>query len=129
MRVKVLFLTLVTALLSACSATPNAPEVGAAMTQVEVLGFTDCPNTPEFLSRIESAAGRVGGVHVVYVDQETLPEQDMRRGYPTPTALVGGRDLFGLPVPTAPSMGCRMYEGGLPDEDEIASRLRAALSR
>lgn len=124
MRITAPILALAVALLSACQS-PNPAETGTAMTQVEVLGFAGCPNTPEFLQRVQSAAGRVGGARVVYVDQESLPENDIRRGYPTPTALVNGRDLFGLPVPTAPSMGCRMYEGGLPDENTIAARLRS----
>jgi hypothetical protein len=129
MRVTVLILTLVATALSGCRSTPDATETDRAMIQVEVLGFSDCPNTPEFLRRVQVAATRVDGARVVYVDQEALPEDDVRRGYPTPTALANGRDLFGLPVPTTPSMGCRMYEGGLPDEDAIISQLRRATAR
>lgn len=94
--------------------------------RVEVLGFADCPNTAEFRLRVEIAANGVGGCAVVYVDQESLPAADLRRGYPAPTALVDGRDLFGMARPTAPSLGCRMYPGGVPSVDEIADRLRAA---
>ena len=36
------------------------------------------------------------------IDQETLPADDVRRGYPTPTILVRGADLFGLPEPEPP---------------------------
>ena len=36
------------------------------------------------------------------------------------------RDLFGLPVPTSPTMSCRTYAGGLPSVNEIAAKLRAA---
>jgi hypothetical protein len=57
-------------------------------------------------------------------DQERLPEGDLRRGYPTPTVLVNGRDLYGLPVPDAPSMGCRMYPGGVPEAKDLAERLK-----
>jgi hypothetical protein len=127
MRVTTLILAL--ALLSACQSTPKAQEAGRSVMNIEVLGFSDCPNTPEFLRRVRLAADQVGGARVLYVDQESLPQDDVRRGYPTPTALVNGRDLFGLPVPTSPSMGCRMYEGGLPDQDTIASRLRNAAGR
>ncbi|MCI0677340.1 MAG: hypothetical protein L0Y42_16390, partial [Phycisphaerales bacterium] len=56
--------------------------------------------------------------------QEQLPENDIRRGYPTPTILVNGRDLFGLPEPTGPGMGCRMYPGGMPSASEIESQIR-----
>ena len=94
--------------------------------RVDVLGFGDCPNTPLFRERVEAAALRVGGFTVVSVNQESLPPTDLRRGYPAPTALVDGQDLFGLATPTAPSLGCRMYAGGLPSVDEIADRLRAS---
>ena len=36
------------------------------------------------------------------IDLTTLPADDIRRGYPTPTILVGGADLFGMPAPTPP---------------------------
>jgi hypothetical protein len=43
-----------------------------------------------------------------------------------PTALVHASDLFGLPVPTSPTMSCRTYAGDLPSVREIAAKLRAA---
>jgi hypothetical protein len=36
------------------------------------------------------------------VDQDTLPESDVRRGYPTPTLLYADRDIFGMSVPRPP---------------------------
>jgi hypothetical protein len=36
------------------------------------------------------------------VDQDTLPESDVRRGYPTPTLLYADRDIFGMSVPKPP---------------------------
>jgi hypothetical protein len=36
------------------------------------------------------------------VDQDALPETDVRRGYPTPTLLYADRDVFGMPVPKPP---------------------------
>ncbi len=92
---------------------------------IQVLGFADCPNTPEFVRRVKEAAAQLGAGDVIYVDQETFAPDDLRRGYPSPTALVNNRDLFDMPAPTQPSMGCRMYEGGLPTVDEIAARLAA----
>jgi hypothetical protein len=36
------------------------------------------------------------------VDQDTLAESDVRRGYPTPTLLYADRDIFGMSVPKPP---------------------------
>jgi hypothetical protein len=36
------------------------------------------------------------------IHQETLPADDPRNGYPTPTILMNGRDIFGLTVPQEP---------------------------
>jgi hypothetical protein len=117
------FLIALGALATGCS-TP-APATQLDPMRIEVLGFADCPSTGPFRERVQAAADRVGGFTVVAIDQTTLPAEDLRRGYPAPTALVGGRDLFGLPVPAAPSMGCRMYAGGLPGVEVIAVKLRA----
>jgi hypothetical protein len=97
--------------------------------EVHVLGFASCPDSPAFLERVQVAAGQIAGVRVVYIDQESLPESDLRRGYPTPTALVDNDDLFGLPRPTSPAMACRMYPGGLPTAEQIAQRLRENAQR
>jgi len=93
---------------------------------IEVLGFEGCPNTAGFLSSVEAAARQVGGFDILYVDQEKLPINDLRRGYPAPTALLGGHDLFGMPTPEAPSAGCRVYPGGVPTAEQVGTRLRAA---
>ena len=37
-----------------------------------------------------------------FIALETLPANDARTGYPTPTILLGDRDLFGMAPPTPP---------------------------
>src|SRR5262249_14322168 len=37
-----------------------------------------------------------------YVDVGRLPKTEARTGYPTPTVLYKGTDLFGMPKPTPP---------------------------
>ena len=89
--------------------------MNAAQPAIELLGFPGCPNTPAMRENLTAALAAIGkGWAFQDTNQEALPEDDPRRGYPTPTILVNGRDLFGLPVPTAPSMGCRLYPGGVP---------------
>ena len=36
------------------------------------------------------------------VDIDTLPATDVRKGYPTPTVLVGGVEMFGMVQPKPP---------------------------
>jgi len=121
----------VVALLAGCAATADhaarTDAVNAQPPAIELLGFPGCPNTPAMRENLRAALGSIGkGWTFTDTNQEALPEGDARRGYPTPTVLVNGRDLFGLPVPAAPSMGCRLYPGGVPGGDEIASTLKAA---
>ncbi|MGE3108375.1 MAG: hypothetical protein AB7G11_03860 [Phycisphaerales bacterium] len=105
----------------------GAPIMNSAQPKIELLGFASCPNTPTMRENLRAALASIGADwSFLDTDQEKLPAGDLRRGYPTPTVLVNGRDLYGLPVPTAPSMGCRMYPGGVPGANDIADRLNAA---
>lgn len=106
------------------SATPPASE--HQVMKIELLGFPGCPNTPSMRANLAAALASIGpGLTFIDTNQEALPESDVRRGWPTPTILVNGRDLFDMAPPIAPSMGCRMYPGDVPAGNEIACRLRA----
>lgn len=120
--------------LAGCAATPHQTARPAAMNAaqpaIELLGFPGCPNTPAMRDHLNAALASIGkGWTFTDTDQERLPESDLRRGWPTPTVLVNGRDLFGMPPPDGPSMGCRMYAGGVPSAADIADKLRTAPGR
>ena len=90
---------------------------------VQVLGFSGCPNTPELLSRVKHAAVTAGfSEQIFYVDLAELPETDPLRAWPAPTVLVDGRDLLGMTKPAGSALGCRIYADGLPDVAFIAQR-------
>ena len=62
-----------------------------------------CVNTTVMRRNLEEALKALGlaaGYDVV--DQNTLPETDVRGGYPTPTLLYADRDIFGMSVPKPP---------------------------
>jgi hypothetical protein len=100
------------------------------MMKIEVLGFTDCPNAPQTKTNVEKAVAAIGlAADVVYVDQEKLSQTDRRRGWPSPTILVDGLDLFGMPAPNGSAMGCRVYKGGAPSDAEISSALEGLAHR
>ena len=98
--------------------------------KIEVLGFEGCPNTSQTRANVEKAVASLGvAANVAYVDQMNLAENDRRRGWPAPTVLVDGRDLFGMAEPKGSAMGCRMYAHGAPSEAEIAAALRTLARR
>ena len=70
---------------------------------VQFLTRDGCRNTSRMLENLKAAIS-TGKVAVQYtlIDQGTLPPADPRNGYPTPTILMGGRDILGLPVPQQP---------------------------
>ena len=62
-----------------------------------------CANTSVMQANLDDAL-RAIGVASLYdvVDLESLSKADERRGYPTPTVLYRGLDLFGMPEPVPP---------------------------
>jgi hypothetical protein len=66
----------------------------------------DCSNTAIMRARLDEALERMGRpADYLVIDLATLSDTDARRGYPTPTVLHGGRDLFGMPEPRPPYRG------------------------
>ncbi len=127
-------LALVICVVSGCGHPAIKRSASVAMTAsqptIELLGFPDCPNTPIMRDNLTAALAAIGrGWTFAETNQELLPEGDIRRGYATPTVLVDRRDLFGLPVPTGTSLGCRIYPGGVPGADAIADGIRAVVKR
>lgn len=62
-----------------------------------------CSNTAIMRQRLDQALQRMGLPRTYQViDLATLPDQDHRRGYPTPTLLYAGTDLYGMPKPQPP---------------------------
>lgn len=95
--------------------------------RVEFLGFPGCPNTPDLRRSLRAALADLGSPGFLDTDQSALPEHDPRRGWPTPTILVDGRDLFGMPAPDGAAMGCRLYPGGVPKAARVREALAVAL--
>ena len=87
-------------LLGACAAsvTDRGPAQGLVFLTRE-----GCANTQRMRANLDEALRRMGlGSDYRVIDLATLPEDDTRRGYPTPTILYTNRDLFGMSEPTPP---------------------------
>lgn len=86
---------------------PDSPISGTPKTEtrvrLEFLTREGCKNTGLVLERLKQAIsdGKVSAEYTM-IDQGTLAPGDPRTGYPTPTILLKGKDIFGLPVPTPP---------------------------
>ncbi len=59
-----------------------------------------CPNTPKVRANLDAAIKKLKlPVKYEVLDIGKLPKNDARTGYGTPTVLLNGKDLFGLPIP------------------------------
>ena len=62
-----------------------------------------CVNTPDMLANLDDALKALGWpTDYQFIDIGKLPSTDVRTGYPTPTLLYKGHDIFGMPVPKPP---------------------------
>ena len=84
----------------------TAPSAAPSSKGLVFLTRGGCVNTTVMRRHLDEALKALGlaaGYEVV--DQDTLPETDGRRGYPTPTLLYADRDVFGMSVPQPPFPG------------------------
>jgi hypothetical protein len=110
---------------------PGSNALRIRQPEIELLGFPGCPNTPELRDNLKAALASMGkGWTFTDTDQEQSRSSDPRRGWPAPTILVNGRDLFGMPAPTASGgMGCRIYPGGVPNAGAITDAIKETIER
>jgi hypothetical protein len=62
-----------------------------------------CVNTPDMVNNLDDALKALGwpnDYQFMYIGK--LPSGDVRTGYPTPTLLWKGKDIFGMPAPKPP---------------------------
>lgn len=81
-------------------------KVKAAHT-LTLLTRSGCAGTVAMRKSLDAALLKMAGWTYDLVDIDTLPAGDPRRGYPTPTLLSRGRDVFGMsePAPGSDSPG------------------------
>ena len=83
--------------------TDPRPAHSASMGELVVLTREGCAEEPLLRARLEEALKSMEWpAKYRVVDLATLPRTDGRRGYPIPTLLFGGRDLFGMAEPRPP---------------------------
>jgi hypothetical protein len=104
--------------ITACASSPGTPAI-------DLLSFPSCPDSPALRANLRAALNSINpDLTFREVNLESLPPSDPRCRWQSPTILVGGRDLFGMPAPPASSHSCRTYPHGLPTPEAIAQHLR-----
>lgn len=75
----------------------------ATMNDLTFLTRDGCVNTPDMVNNLDDALKTLGWPRdYQYIDIGTLKASDVRTGYPTPTLLWKGQDIFGMPAPKPP---------------------------
>ena len=83
--------------MSACASAPT-PDAG-----IVLLTRAGCVDTAIMRVNVETATrAMTPPAEFTVVDLDALPDDDLRRGYPTPTLLFANRDVFGLAHPKPP---------------------------
>lgn len=93
--------------------------------EIEVQYFNDCPNSAEMIRRIKEAInGNEEEIEYreILVKDNDHAEKVKFRG--SPTLLINGNDIEGLPEPEKPAMMCRYYSNGLPEIQNIKETIQ-----
>lgn len=91
-----------------------------------LLYLPDCPNAAMMRTNADSVLASQHDEHLqlVIVDLNTLPVNDRRLGWGSPTLLLGDSDLFDTePVPGA-GISCRQWDP-VPSSSDIARKIKA----
>lgn len=92
--------------------------------KIEFQYFEDCPNHKALhqylIEAIKGIENQVELTEVKVEDEETARRVSFRG---SPTILINGKDLIGMPPPDAPKLSCRFYPGGIPFPKEIKKKI------
>ena len=91
---------------------------------LELIAMEGCPHAAELGDNVCEAVRGLGHC-CCQIDPAKLPADDPRRGYPSPSIILDGKDLFGLEPVGDASNQCRRYPDGLPTADAIRAEIKA----
>ena len=75
----------------------------ATMKNLTFLTRDGCVNTPDMVNNLDDALAALNlPKDYQFIDIGKLPKDDPRTGYPTPTILWNGKDIFGMATPKPP---------------------------
>lgn len=80
-----------------------AMSAAPTMKDLTFLTRDGCVNTPDMVNNLDDALKALKLPNdYQYIDIGKLPKDDPRTGYPTPTILWKGKDIFGMSAPKPP---------------------------
>lgn len=98
--------------------------------KLEFQYFEGCPNHIKMQNNLaEAIKGLEDKIEIekVLVEDEVSAMQVKFRG--SPTLLINGEDLLGMPVPEEPSLACRYYPKGIPTSEEIRKAILQKINK
>jgi hypothetical protein len=98
--------------------------------KLEFQYFEGCPNLIKMQNNLnEAIKGLEDKIELekVLVEDEVTAMQVKFRG--SPTLLINGEDLLGMPAPENPMLACRYYPKGIPTPEEIRNVILKKLNK
>lgn len=96
--------------------------------KIEYQYFEGCPNHEKLhnnlLEAIKYLEGKVD-IKYILVDNDETARSIGFRG--SPTLLINGEDIEGMPPPSEPSLSCRFYKGGVPAKNDIKNKITSII--
>ena len=98
--------------------------------KLEFQYFEGCPTHKKMNENLnEAVKGLEDRIELekVLVENQATAKQVGFRG--SPTLLINGEDIEGVPAPFEPSLSCRFYVNGIPSSDEIRKIIIQKINR
>lgn len=96
--------------------------------KIEVQYFTGCPNSEKVLNTVNTFVAeselKIDYEEILIETQEDAEKYKFRG---SPTILINGNDIDGLEESKTPSLSCRYYINGLPNEDNINNYINSII--
>ncbi|MEE8295097.1 MAG: hypothetical protein V3R64_05255 [Sphingomonadales bacterium] len=97
--------------------------------KIQLLSFAGCPNVEGTREAIKKALKSLalGEVNIEDIDVEAPETPDIYKNYPSPTILIGGKDIEGHEPSDAAA--CRIYDGigGVPEVEKILEAIKKSV--
>jgi hypothetical protein len=106
--------------------TASSTKASFVFESLALVATAKCRYAPELMVNLNEALQLLNWPNdYQLIETDSLSEMDPIRGYPSPTLLWKGIDIFGMPEPSPPvTTQERAYENGVPSAATLASRLR-----